>query len=304
MTAQAQLTRIIQLVAELTRRERAGEDSPAIASLANTLGVSADQVAADLRTLTLLGEHADAEWLLSLSVWQQGDRVGVTSGGPFRRPLVLSPDERLAVQAALALDPDGENLAARFAGLWSRHPVAGESARAGELVVDDPGQVIRRAAAARERIGMWYAGEGDTEAKEWTIEPHQIVEFRGRSYAVSWSEATRDWRHFRLDRVIAARSLEATFAPREDFQPVDQPEDLFRVDEARVERVEVRFSPRVARWVKERYPAWRLEPDGSVIVTMPATSEAWLVRRVLEYGAEAEVVAPERYREAVKRAVA
>ena len=128
MTAQAQLTRIIQLVAELTRRERAGEDSPAIASLADTLGVSTDQVTADLRTLTLLGEHADAEWLLSLSVWQQGDRVGVTSGGPFRRPLVLSPDERLAVQAALALDPEGENLAARFAGLWSGHPAAGDSA--------------------------------------------------------------------------------------------------------------------------------------------------------------------------------
>lgn len=304
MTAQAQLTRIIQLVAELTRRERAGEESPPIASLADALGVSAEQVTADLRTLTLLGEHADAEWLLSLSVWQQGDRVGVTSGGPFRRPLVLSPDERLAVQAALALDPEGEPLAARFAGLWSRPAAAAHPPRTSEIVVDDPGQVVRRAAAARERVAMWYAGEGDTEAKEWTVEPHQIVEFRGRSYAVSWSEATRDWRHFRLDRIIAARSLGATFERRGDFLPVERPEDLFRVDEARVERVEVRFSPKVARWVKDRYSAWRLEPDGSVVVTIPATSEAWLVRRVLEYGPEAEVVAPERYREAVRRAVA
>ena len=303
MTAQAQLTRIIQLVAELTRLERVGEESPPIPELAETLGVSPEQVTADLRTLTLLGEHADAEWLLSLSVWQQGDRVGVSSGGPFRRPLVLSPDERLAVQAALALDPEGENLAARFASLWARQP-ATAPAGFGELVVDDPGQLIRRAAAARERVAMWYAGEGDTAAKEWTIEPHQIVEYRGRSYAVSWSDATGDWRHFRLDRIIAARPIGTGFVPRTDFVPVERPEDLFRVDEAKVERVEVRFSPRVARFVTERYSTWRLETDGSVLVTLPATSEAWLVRRILEFGPDAEVIGPARFREAVRRAVA
>lgn len=302
MTAQAQLTRIIQLVAELTRLERSGEEPPPIAELARDLDVTPEQVAGDLRTLTLLGEHADAEWLLSLSVWQQGDRVGVSSGGPFRRPLVLSPDERLAVQAALALDPEGEDLAARFAGLWARRPSA--PAAPGELVVDDPGQLVRRAAAARERVGMWYAGEGDTAAKEWTVEPHQIVEYRGRSYAVSWSDATGDWRHFRLDRIIAARPIGARFVPRTDFVPVERPEDLFRVDEAQVEKVEVRFSPRVARSVTERYSSWRLEADGSVLVTLPATSEAWLVRRVLEFGPDAEVVGPARFREAVRRAVA
>ncbi len=300
MTAEEQLTRIVQLVGELTAVERAGGPAPSLGELAARFDVTPDQISADLATLTLLGEHADAEWLLSLSVWQQGDRVGVTSAGPFQRPLVFSPDERVAVQAALALDPDGTGLAARFAALWSRRtPAAGGT----EPPIEDPAQVVRRSAAAREKVALWYAGEGETAASEWTIEPHQVVDYRGRHYAVSWSELTADWRHFRLDRIIAARAT-GRFAPRPDFQPVDRPEDLFRVDPKLVDRVEVRFSPKVARWVKERYPTWRLEADGSVVVTLPVSSEAWLVRRVLEYGAEAEVVGPERYRAAVRRAVA
>jgi len=302
MTAEEQLTRIVQLVGELTEAERAGRPAPSLGDLASRFEVTPEQIGADLRTLTLLGEHADAEWLLSLSVWQQGDQVGVTSAGPFRRPLVFSPEERVAVQAALALDPDGEGLAARFAALWSRRaPAAGGAAV--EVPVEDPAQVVRRAAAAREMVALWYAGEGEVAASEWTIEPHQVVEYRGRTYAISWSEHTADWRHFRLDRVIAARAT-GRFTPRPDFHPIERPDDLFRVDPKQVDRVEIRFSPKVARWVKERYPTWRAEPDGSVIVTLPASSEAWLVRRVLEYGSDAEVVSPERYRAAVRRAVA
>jgi predicted DNA-binding transcriptional regulator YafY len=41
-----------------------------------------------------------------------------------------------------------------------------------------------------------------------------------------------------------------------------------------------------------------------VVDTFQASSVEWLVRRVLEYGAEAEVLEPVSYREAMRRAVA
>ena len=63
-------------------------------------------------------------------------------------------------------------------------------------------------------------------------------------------------------------------------------------------------APSVARWVRERYPDHDDRPDGSVIVTFKTTSTEWIVRRVLEYGPDVEVVAPTEYRDAVRMAVA
>lgn len=94
----------------------------------------------------------------------------------------------------------------------------------------------------------------------------------------------------------------ACFERRPDFQPVTNPAELFRANQDAVDRVRVRFSARVSRWVRERYPDCKPQPDGSVIVTFQASSMDWLVQRVLEYGPDAELVGPEEYREAVRRA--
>ena len=56
-------------------------------------------------------------------------------------------------------------------------------------------------------------------------------------------------------------------------------------------------------WLKERYPGGREENDGRYLVTFKVADPAWLVREVLQYGVEAEVLEPEGMREAVRRAV-
>src|SRR5690606_40411144 len=55
--------------------------------------------------------------------------------------------------------------------------------------------------------------------------------------------------------------------------------------------VAVRYSPRIARWVEERAPCERRE-DGSVVVRHRVADPRWVVRHVLQYGAEAEVLEP------------
>ncbi|MGE0441428.1 MAG: helix-turn-helix transcriptional regulator [Gemmatimonadales bacterium] len=249
MTADAQLARIVQLTAELSRAARQGEPEARLGDLAARHGVPAPQIAGDIRTLTLLGETDDADWLASLLVWQQEDRVSIESRGPFQRPLLLSPEERLAVQAALALDPDGAPLAARFAELWAAKPGAAVPVPA---ALEPQGFVslFRAAVADRRRLAIEYASERNPAGERREIEPHQLASFRGRDYAVCWCPATADWRHFRLDRVVRAELLGGEpFVARADFRPVERFEDLFRPRET--EAVTVRFSARVARWVKE-----------------------------------------------------
>ena len=58
----------------------------------------------------------------------------------------------------------------------------------------------------------------------------------------------------------------------------------------------VRYSPRIARWVAEREGA-KLAADGSVTLEHVVADDAWAVRHVLQYGPEAEILAPEELRE-------
>ena len=65
---------------------------------------------------------------------------------------------------------------------------------------------------------------------------------------------------------------------------------------ASAERLVVRYSARIARWISEREEG-ELAADGSFVVSHPLADDAWAVRHVLQYGPEAEVLEPARVRE-------
>ncbi|MBX3145203.1 MAG: WYL domain-containing protein [Gemmatimonadales bacterium] len=298
MSTAEQLTRIVQMVAELGRRERCGDEPATLAQVAAAFGVTEKAIAADLRTLTALGEHSADDWLLSLSAWQQDDRLSISSGGPFRRPLLLTPMERCALQIALAGDPAGAKLAKRLDAVLdgAKLPAAADESS------DAMHWVVTQAARNRRRIELDYAGEGEATPRTWTLDPHQIIDYHDRVYVVAWT--AEGWRHFRLDRAVAVRPTDLSFEFRKDFREVVEHADLLRAATDQVDTVTVRFAPGVARWIRARYPAHQNVEDGSVEVELVVTNEAWLVRRVLDHGIDAEVVRPAHYRAAVRRALA
>ena len=296
MSADARFTRIVSLVADLTRRS----EGATLGELASTHDVTEREITADIRTLTLLGENAEADWLLSLGVWQQDERVSISSAGPFRRPVQLSPEEQLAIQVALALNPDASDLARRFAALFTNRDPGKPSQPDGE--VPDESLIARAVRESRE-IRISYTAEGERSASAWLLEPHQLVESHGRTYIVAWACDTNDWRHFRLDRVLSVSLTGRPFARRDDFKPLEGPGDVFQPGEE-MDRVTVRFTSAVAPAVAERYPVHELQADGGVVVRFTASSPAWMARTVLEYGADAQVMEPELYRRAVREAVA
>ena len=248
----------------------------------------------------MLGEDADADWLLSLQVWQQGDRVAISSRGPFRRPVRLSPEEQLAVQVALAMDSEGGALARRLGAHWSgerTHPASQPEQP------DTPADVIRDAIHEHKALEIDYAGETDAAIRTRVIHPYQMVEMGMRTYIVAFTPDVDAWRHFRLDRVSAVRPADVAFVMRHDFEPIASGSDTFRVRE-QVDRVTVRFRAGAAPWATEYFTEHEVLPDGSVNVPFPASSTEWLTRRVLEFGTDAMIVDPPAYRDALRRAVA
>jgi predicted DNA-binding transcriptional regulator YafY len=124
-----------------------------------------------------------------------------------------------------------------------------------------------------------------------TIHPYQVAEFGIRTYVVAWAEDIGAWRRFRLDRIISATLTTTRFAARPDFTPMKSAADAFRPGPG-VERVTVRFRREAAPWVTEFFAEHDVLADGSVLVQFDASSTEWLTRRVLEFGADAEVVEP------------
>ena len=61
----------------------------------------------------------------------------------------------------------------------------------------------------------------------------------------------------------------------------------------------VRYGPRIARWLLER-GAGEADDDGSVVVTHEVADPRWLVRHVLQYGPDAEVLEREEVRGLVR----
>jgi proteasome accessory factor C len=305
-TASTQLNRIVAVVAELTRREAAGAPALTLAEVAAGQGTTPDQIQRDIRALTQASDEPDGEWLQSLSISQEGDRLSVSSRGPFRRPIRFTGEELLAIQVGLATEEGAASrlsreLAALVGGEATGAIAVGLTAGAGETAVAD---LARRAMEERRLLSILYAGEHDRAGTPRSVEPHQIVFAEGRAYIVAWCRKSAGWRNFRADRVIDAMLEQGSFRPRADFVPFGDGEAVFRAEPDAVDEVTVRFSPAIARWLAERHPDAKRQSDGSVVVTFRVADPGWLVRHVLQYGADAEVLAPAEYREAVRRAVA
>ncbi len=148
-----------------------------------------------------------------------------------------------------------------------------------------------------------YATAREQETLARVVHPYEIINARGHFYLAGWCETRDDWRlRFRADRVLAIELLEDRFDRRDDAPLIEAREQLFAAPDD-VDDVTVRFSAEVARWMRERYPTAEDGSDGSVTVTFQVASVDWLVNHVLQYGADAEVVGPAAYREAVRRAV-
>jgi predicted DNA-binding transcriptional regulator YafY len=108
-------------------------------------------------------------------------------------------------------------------------------------------------------------------------------------------------RFFRLDRVEDVTLLDETFERDESITSrVEESGRAFASETT--ERMTVRYSPRIARWVSER-EGESLDEDGSLTLEHPVADESWAVRHVLQYGPDAELLEPATLREKVRDAL-
>ena len=128
--AQAQIQRLVALVASMSQRDSA--EPVRYRDAARRLGIPEETLRGDLQALLDLTDRYKP-WLGSLSVLITADGFVLGSRGAFRRPFRLSRDEALALMLGLTGVPGGKTLAARLGGDFASAPEPGDLDRAWAL---------------------------------------------------------------------------------------------------------------------------------------------------------------------------
>jgi predicted DNA-binding transcriptional regulator YafY len=138
-----------------------------------------------------------------------------------------------------------------------------------------------------------------------TAEPHHLLHYMASWVLIAWCRSRGAWRSFYLARMRALSALDESFEPRPEsaWRPMLQDTfGLFHGDEATP--VTLRFSPFRARWIREQHwhPCQILteRPGGALELTLPVADFREIKMKILQFGADCEVVAPEALREEVR----
>lgn len=299
----AQLRRILHLI-PLCEEER----THSLEDMAAAIGTDARTLLRDLRALS---ERFDdpGGFVEAVQVFVEPGRFSLRSDH-FRRPMRLSMAELGALNLGLAIleaerPPDEQEAIRRARGRLEQvlAQVPGEDAGVGLLHAEqgadaDPDilRTVREGVRQDRCLTIQYASAQAAMATDRVVCPLALVPSRGRWFLVATQ--ADDVRVFRVDRMESAVLMPETFerakAPSVDAMLSGERVFLGEVEETLV----VRYSDRIAAWIAEREG---VEPgaDGSVTVDYPLGDREWAVRHVLQYGPDAEVVAPDAVRRMV-----
>jgi len=306
-TAASQLRRVLDLIPRFAD----GEEHP-IADVASAARTSVGDLMADLYSL---GERFDEPggFVAGVSIFVEDGSVCVNASH-FHRPMRLLMSELCALELGLMLlrrqrtpaeqapiERALERLRATIAQVPAneRH----EGVRYAELAGAGSAEslaTLRTAVREQRKARVRYRAGGATESTTRVICPHSLV-FAEQAWYVVATGDDDTMRFFRLDRVEAVSLLDETFE-RDDSIPLRVQETGRAFVSGTTERMTVRYSPRIARWVAER-EGKPLDDDGSFTLEHPVADESWAVRHVLQYGPDAAVLGPAALRHKVKAAL-
>ncbi|MGV3486874.1 MAG: helix-turn-helix transcriptional regulator [Planctomycetaceae bacterium] len=172
-------------------------------------------------------------------------------------------------------------------------------------------RTINRGIAEHRVLEAEYAAVGSA-AKKRLIEPYGLAFYQNNIYLIAAAHEVTDphdrIRHWKLDRFRRVTALDQWFKrdPSVDLsEHLSRSMGIFSGDDP--VPVQIRLSERAIVWVSEEpwHPDQSIvpEPAGSAILTVPAAHPRELMPKLLALGADAEVIGPDSFRQAVAEVV-
>ena len=283
---------------------------------AQSLGVTPEQVLADLKVLLMCGLpggypddliDVDLDALEGPEGPATDGVIRVTNADYLARPLRLTPTEATAI--IVALRALRESAGAETREIVDRALAKLEAAAAGGTPAPqvDPGVPVggpdlvrleadlRRAVEQGRQVRLSYYVPSRDEQSDRVVDPRGLVSAHGSTYLDAWCHSAEAPRLFRLDRIAEATTLDTPVAT-EPTAPRDLAATGFFPRSSESTVVTLELDP-AARWVVEYYPVDAVRPrrGGRLEVDLVVANEAWLQRLLLRLAPHARVLAPEAY---------
>jgi len=148
--------------------------------------------------------------------------------------------------------------------------------------------------------------QGDAGLTARTVDPLHLLVYMGNWHLIAWCHERRAVRDFLLSRVKTAEMLPAPaknpVRPEEIKEKIEQRYGIFF--DGPEQRVVLRFTPAGARRVRDQvwFPNQSIDerPDGSLLLKFPVADLREILRDILPFGGEVEVLEPAELRRLVK----
>lgn len=306
-TAASQLRRLLQVIPRL-----ADGTTRTLEEIASFAGVTPATLVGDLRLLTeRFGEPAG--FVEGVQIYIEAERVSVVTHH-FHRPMRLTLEELRALELGLAMlsaerPPDEQQAIERArerlrraTSRPQRAAMAAPARRAEPARAPDPAHFtcLRRALRDGRKVELRYQSGAAARPSCRIVCPFGLLAASGEWYLVARCEDAADVRVFRLDRIVDVTLLSDRYDRPADFSLESVIRDGRVLRTGSRATLRVRYSPAIARWLREREGVTPDE-DGSLTVEHPLADPDWAVRHVLQYGPDAEVLAPDSVREEIVR---
>lgn len=159
-------------------------------------------------------------------------------------------------------------------------------------------RLVKRSILERRLLSFTYYSSYGRRTRR-TVEPVKLVFKSGCWYLQAYCLVRKDWRVFRLVRMEGLKLEEDGFQPRKAPAGIDgSPSGDYQAAYLRL-----RFQPGAAYRVRDYFhPSWvTAREDGCLLVECAFPGDNWLLGFLLSFGDQVEVLAPEYWRELVKK---
>lgn len=163
---------------------------------------------------------------------------------------------------------------------------------------------IIRAILSEKTIEAAYYTQSRDELTERAIDPYYLVPREQRFYVIGYCHLAEAVRTFRLSRFRDVTITERAF-DKSQFNIKHYLKNTWSIERGDREiTFKVRFSPEVARYVKEEEmfvrPKMEDLDDGGLLFEVTLNHDREFVNWVMQYGPEAEILEPKAYREKMR----
>lgn len=163
---------------------------------------------------------------------------------------------------------------------------------------------VASALIRRKRLFVQYHGRERDELTERDVSPQRLVYYRDNWYLDAWCHERNALRSFAVDRIRRCSALDQP-AKEIDPQTLDgYYATAYGIFSGEPKHTAVlRFSAHAARWVADEH--WHPQQsgqhltDGAYELRVPYSDARELIRDILRYGADVEVLAPDALRKEV-----